>query len=98
MKRIPGKFLGLPPALLAIAGLTGFSDKSPSMTIAHPNILLIMVDQIQTPPEGYGPNEGAVQELKEIMGFRPLSSGNSYTQFFPGMIRLRQNAVVLKKH
>jgi arylsulfatase A-like enzyme len=102
MKRIPGKYLGLSPALLAVAGLTGFREapaaSTPARTGTHPNILLIMVDQMQTPPEGYGPNEGAVQDLKEIMGFRPLTNGNTYTQYFPGMIRLRQNAVVLKKH
>ena len=98
MKKISGKFITLPPTLLAVAALTGFREIPPARIETHPNILLIMVDQMQTPPEGYGPNQGAVQNLKEIMGFRPLSSGNSYTQFFPGMIRLRQNAVVLKKH
>jgi arylsulfatase A-like enzyme len=38
------------------------------------------------------------QGLKEILGFRPLSSTNDFTQFFPGLLRLRQNAVVLRKH
>ena len=88
----------LPPSLLAVSALTGFQDIPPAKPNTHPNILLIMVDQMQTPPEGYGPNEGAVQELKEILGFRPLSTGNSYTRFFSGLLRLRQNAVVLKKH
>jgi arylsulfatase A-like enzyme len=98
MKRIPGKLLTLPPTLLAVAALTGFRDTPPSRTETHPNILLIMVDQMQTPPEGYGPDEGAIQELKEILGFRPLSPDNSYARFFPGLLRLRQNAVVLKKN
>ncbi|MCK9204231.1 MAG: sulfatase-like hydrolase/transferase [Bacteroidales bacterium] len=98
MNKIPGNFLTLPPALLAVAALTGFREIPPAKAETHPNILLIMVDQMQTPPEGYGPNEGAVQDLKEILGFRPLSQGNSYTRFFPGLMRLRQNAVVLKKH
>lgn len=98
MKKIPGKYLGLPPALLAIAGLTGFKDTTPARTSTRPNILLIMVDQMQTPPEGYKSGEGAVQDLKEILGFRPLSEGNSYSGFFPGLLRLRQNAVILKKH
>ena len=75
MKRIPGKFLGLPPALLASAGLTGFSDKTPSKNIAHPNILLIMADQIQTPPEGYSAYEGAMQDVKDVI--RP---GQDYGQ------------------
>lgn len=98
MKKIPAKFIGLPPALFAAAALTGFRDTPPSRTDTHPNILLILVDQMQTPPEGYGPGEGAVQDLKEILGFRALSPGNTYAQFFPGLLRLRQNAVVLKKH
>ena len=98
MKKISGKLISLPPALLAVAALTGFRDTPPARIATHPNILLIMVDQMQTPPEGYGADEGAVQELKEILGFRPLSAGNSYTRFFPGLLRLRQNAVVMKKH
>jgi arylsulfatase A-like enzyme len=57
-----------------------------------------MVDQMRTPPEGYGPNEGAVQDLKEILGFRPLTPDNTYTQYFQGLMRLRQNSVVMKKH
>jgi arylsulfatase A-like enzyme len=67
-------------------------------TRSHPNILLILVDQMRTPPEGYGPDEGMAQGLKEILGFRPLSPANAYTRFFPGLLRLRQNAVVLRKH
>ncbi len=68
------------------------SKKSP------PNILLIMVDQMQTPPEGYEPDEGPAEGLKEILGFRELSPDNPYTRFFPGLLRLRQNAVVMRKH
>ena len=98
MKKIPGKYLGLPPALLAVAGLAGFRESVPAKAPSHPNILLIMVDQMQTPPEGYGSDEGAAQGLKEILGFRPLSPGNLYAKYFPGLIRLQQNAVVLKKH
>jgi|GEM_PF-364524 len=90
----------LPSSILAVAALTGFRDTTPVRTgrPAHPNILLIMVDQMQTPPEGYGPGDGAAQGLKEIFGFSPLSPDNEYTQFFQGFLRLRQNAVVLKKH
>lgn len=98
MKKFSRKLIYIPPTLLAVAALTGFRDTPPARTETHPNILVIMVDQMQTPPEGYGPNEGAVQELKEILGFRALSPGNSYTRFFPGLLRLRQNAVVLKKN
>jgi arylsulfatase A-like enzyme len=98
MKKFFGRFTGVPPALLALTALTGFRDTPQVKTETHPNILLIMVDQMQTPPEGYGPNEGAAQGLKEILGFRPITAGNSYTQYFDGLMRLRQNAVVLKKH
>ncbi len=98
MKKIPRKYISLPPTLLAVAAFTGFREIPPARNPAHPNILLIMVDQMQTPPEGYGSNEGAVRDLKEIVGFRQLSPGNAYTKFFPGLLRLRQNAVILKEH
>lgn len=98
MKKNLEKFISIPPVILAAASLSGFSDTPPAKTDTHPNILLIMVDQMQTPPEGYGPNEGAVQGLKEILGFRPISPGNTYTQYFEGLMRLRQNSVVMKKH
>ena len=98
MKKHYRKLIAIPPTLLAVAAITGFRDNPPAGKVEHPNILFIMVDQMQTPPEGYGPNEGAVEELKEILGFQPLTPGNSYTQYFQGLMRLRQNAVVMKKH
>jgi arylsulfatase A-like enzyme len=98
MKTYLGKISNISPALLALTALNGFSQSPQPQTDTHPNILLIMVDQMRTPPEGYGANEGAAQGLKEILGFRPISPGNTYTQYFDGMMRLRQNAVVLKKH
>ncbi|MCE5336887.1 MAG: sulfatase-like hydrolase/transferase, partial [Desulfobacteraceae bacterium] len=64
----------------------------------HPNILLLMVDQQQMPPAGYGKGEGMVQGLKEILGFRELSPNNRFTEFFPGYLRLRRNGVVLRTH
>lgn len=63
----------------------------------HPNILLILVDQQHMPPP-YGPGVGMAQGLKEILGFEELSPDNPYTPYFPGYLRLRQNAVVLKRH
>ncbi|MBP1701979.1 MAG: type phosphodiesterase / nucleotide pyrophosphatase family protein [Chloroflexi bacterium] len=64
---------------------------------SHPNILLLLVDQQRIPP-AYGPDEGEAQGLKEILGFRPISPDNPFIQFFPGYLRLRQNAVVLRTH
>ncbi len=101
MKRISRReFIGTSAKLFAAASLTGAVGISPAQSAekTHPNILLIMVDQLQTPPEGYRPGEGMAQGLKEILGFRALSPDNAYTGFFPGLLRLRQNAVVLKKH
>ncbi len=86
------KALAAAPLAGAVGTLSGCSNKS------RPNILVLMVDQMQTPPEGYGDDEGAVRGLKEILGFRPLSPDNAYTQYFKGFLRLRQNAVVMRKH
>ncbi|WP_051283874.1 sulfatase-like hydrolase/transferase [Desulforegula conservatrix] len=73
-------------------------DNDGHLTGSAPNILLIMVDQMQTPPEGYGADEGAAQGLKEVLGFRNLSLGNEYVKYFPGLMRLRQNSVVMRKN
>ena len=75
MKKIPGKFISLPPTLLAVAALTGFREIPPARIETHPNILLIMADQIQTPPEGYSAYEGAMQDVKDVI--RP---GQDYGQ------------------
>jgi arylsulfatase A-like enzyme len=87
-------------ALASLSGVVGplVSCSSSSSSGPLPNILLLMVDQMQTPPYGYEPNEGMAQGLKEILGFRQLSSGNAYARFFPGFMRLRHNAVVMRKH
>jgi len=66
-------------------------------TQSHPNMLLLMVDQQRMPP-AYGPDQGEAPGLKEILGFQEISAGNPFTQFFPGYLRLRQNAVVLRTH
>jgi arylsulfatase A-like enzyme len=86
--------------LVGIDGARGQAPRSgdPDGANPHPNILLILVDQMQTPPEGYADGEGVARGLKEILGFRPLSDDNAYTRFFPGLLRLRQNAVVCRKH
>ncbi len=92
-------------SMVLTCGAIGFAETSGSSPAktgktepSHPNLLIIMVDQMRTPPEGYGPDEGMVPGLKEIIGFRPLSPDNEYTQLFPGLMRLRQNAVVFGKN
>lgn len=101
------EFLSIPPKALAAALLSGSvglgtgpgcSGGDGNIEPSHPNILLLMVDQQQIPPQGYGPNEGVVQGLKEIFSFQELSPDNSFTKFFPGFLRLRQNAAVLRTH
>ncbi len=58
-----------------------------------------MVDQQHMPPPGYGADEGYLQGLKEILGFQQtISPDNPFTKFFPGYLRLRRNAVVLRTH
>jgi arylsulfatase A-like enzyme len=108
MKITRRKFLGNSTKISAAAILGGglglgkipgyTNDNKRSAAPTHPNILFLMVDQMQVPPEGYKDGEGVAKGLKEILGFRPLSSDNTYTQFFPGFLRLRQNAVILRKH
>lgn len=83
-------------ATVPIAGTLGMHSRHSASE--RPNFLLIMVDQMQTPPQGYSADEGAVQHLKEILGFKPLSPDNQYTRYFPGLMRLRQNSVVMRKH
>lgn len=106
MKITRREFLSIPPKALAaslLSGSVGFGTGSGcsgggGIVPSHPNILLLMVDQQQTPPQGYGPEEGVVRGLKEILGFEELSPDNSFTKFFPAFLRLRQNGVVLRTH
>ena len=93
------KFITTTTSILAGAPLAGaLGSLSGCANKGKPNILVLMVDQMQTPPEGYGDNEGAAKGLKEIFGFQPLSEDNEYAHFFPGLLRLRKNAVVMRKH
>lgn len=65
----------------------------------RPNVLLMIVDELRLPPPGYGPGEGEIPQLKEILGFSSsLSSSNGLTHHFPGFTRLRQNSVILRNH
>lgn len=65
----------------------------------RPNILFMLVDQMRLPPTGYGPDEGEVKDVKELLGFAPtISPTNQYASKFEFFNRLRKNAVVLRKH
>jgi len=101
MRRITRrKFITNTTKMLAAAPLAGALGTIPGCLPpgSRPNFLLLIVDQMQTPPEGYGDNEGAAPDLKEVLGFKPLSANNTYAKYFKGLMRLRQNAVVMRKH
>lgn len=59
----------------------------------------MIVDEFRLPPVGYGPNEGEIPQVKEILGFaRELSPSNGLAPLYRAFTRLRQNAVVLRTH
>ena len=65
----------------------------------RPNILLITCDQYRFPRFSYGPDGGFPEPLKQILGFQgEVDENNPYAKFFPGLLRLRKNAVVLRNH
>jgi arylsulfatase A-like enzyme len=65
----------------------------------RPNILLITCDQYRFPRFSYGPDGGFDEPLKQILGFQgTVDDSNPYAKFFPGLLRLRDNAVVLCNH
>jgi arylsulfatase A-like enzyme len=75
-------------------GQNGGSDKP-----SQPNILLMIVDEFRLPPPGYGPAEGEIPQLKELLGFaNTLSASNGLAELYPAFARLRENAVVLRTH
>ncbi|ASG22499.1 sulfatase-like hydrolase/transferase [Nitrospirillum viridazoti] len=64
-----------------------------------PNILLVTTDQYRFPRFSYGPEGGFAEALKQILGFQgTVDAHNPYATFFPGLLRLRHNAVVLRNH
>jgi arylsulfatase A-like enzyme len=66
---------------------------------ARPNILLITCDQYRFPRFSYGRTAGFAEPLKEILGFRgTIGEANPYAKYFPGLLRLRPNAVALTRH
>jgi len=65
----------------------------------RPNILLITCDQYRFPRFSYGPDGGFDEPLKQVLGFQGrVGESNPYARFFPGLLRLRENAVVLRNH
>lgn len=64
-----------------------------------PNILLITCDQFRFPRFSYGATGGFDELLKKILGFQDtIHEKNPYAKFFPGLLRLRNNAVCLRNH
>ena len=65
----------------------------------RPNILLLLVDEMRLPPVGFSAGQGEIPDLKEIFGFaNTLSANNQLASKLPGLVRLRNNSVVLRKH
>jgi len=62
------------------------------------NILLITCDQYRFPCFSYGADGGLAEPLKRILGFQKETEANDYAKFFPGLLALRQNAVLLRNH
>jgi arylsulfatase A-like enzyme len=68
-------------------------------TDQRPNILIITSDQYRYPRFSYGPDHGFDEPLKRILGFHEtIGEDNPYVKFFPGLLRLRKNAAVLRNH
>ncbi len=69
------------------------------MTSNRPNILLITCDQYRFPRFSYGPDAGFAEPLKNILGFQgEVDETNPYARYFPGLLALRENSVVLRNH
>ena len=75
------------------------SHRKPQNLPPKPNILLITCDQYRFPRFSYGPDAGFVEPLKQILGFQEIDDAkNGFLKYFPGLLRLRNNAVVLRNH
>lgn len=65
----------------------------------RPNILLITCDQYRFPRFSYGAEAGFAEPLKQILGFQgQVDRHNPYAKYFPGLLALRDNAVLLRNH
>jgi arylsulfatase A-like enzyme len=66
---------------------------------SRPNILLVTCDQYRFPRFSYGPDGGFDEALKQVLGFQGgVDESNPYAKFFPGLLKLRDNAVILRNH
>lgn len=84
-----------PDDLNAVTGSSGGGAGS----VRKPNILLMIVDEFRLPPVGYGPMEGEIPQLKELLGFRSnLSASNGLASYYRAFTRLRENSVVMRTH
>lgn len=74
----------------------GKSNKD--QTTKKPNILLIMADEFRFPR--YDDAHGMDPAIKNILGFQGNENEDiqAYKRFFPGLVRLRENATVLRNH
>lgn len=59
------------------------------------NILLIMADEFRYPINDTG---GMLDEYKKVLGFQEGHISDEAKKLFPGFVKLRENAVVLKNH
>lgn len=73
---------------------------SDSSSAARPNILLITCDQYRFPRFSYGDEAGLLDPLKQILGFQGEvdPANNPYAQYFPGLLKLRNRAALLRNH
>lgn len=63
------------------------------------NVLLLLVDQLRLPRFAYGDSHGLLPAIKNILAFVDgLDASSPYAQYFPGFMKLRRNAVVLREH
>ena len=94
----------LGPLGLVASGCSSTTSESPQGSSpgggnAPPNILLILTDQFRLPPDGYSQNQGEAAGIREIFRFEnSLPANNPFEKFFPGILRLRKNGVVLRRH
>ncbi len=65
---------------------------------ARPNILLITVDQMMFQAlSAYG-DAGMDPGIRDILSFGVVEQDNPWQKYFPGFMRLRENAVVFNQH